>query len=481
MQRLRVPPVALPPLLVVAVAASAGLGAIAGGAPIAAVGFAVVGAALATAIGFRRTRSAFRAAYVTPMQQILAAVRDLRATGAIGRVPELGSPLSCALVRAVNDASSFLHERQRQSQAGLLSLEIAFDRVHSVLQSLGEGVLVVGREGELVLANQAAERYLADDPAQALGRGLDEAVRTGVAATLRDAVADLERRGETTTTLRGVPFERSRLDVAVARVRSPRTGEDRGHVIVLIDVTQNFAVARMKDEFLSSVSHELRTPLTNVVSFAELLTQMPTAHAPEIAEFAGIILAEGRRLARLVDDVLEYNQLETGEITVAAHPVDVGKVAQLAVDAFAQSARAKEIELRLAVDGAPVVAMADQRQLTKVLSRLLDNALKFTAPGGHVVVEVERERDAVTVAVADDGPGIPLALQEKVFERFFQIGDPLTEKPAGAGLGLAIGKSIVEHLGGTIRCEDASSGGARFVLTLAAAPEPATAIARPVG
>ena len=231
---------------------------------------------------------------------------------------------------------------------------------------------------------------------------------------------------------------------------------------------------RLKDEFLSTVSHELRTPLTSIRSFSEILQDDPDMPAAQRGEFLGIVVSESERLTRLINNVLDMAKIEAGRMQWNVTEVDVGEAVEKASASlkglFEQSAKRLTIERPEALP--PV--RADYDRLVQVVINLLSNAEKVCPAGdGLVKVTLRGDGDGVTVSVTDNGPGIPEAQRDTVFDRFYQVRDDDTGNPMGTGLGLAICRRIVEHLGGRIWVETTGPEGSCFrfhIPTRGAAP-----------
>jgi signal transduction histidine kinase len=436
-------------------------------AVVALVGGGVLAAGLVGALWVRRI---VRRDYVDPLRLSLQGLDALRRGDAGRRLPEAGAPIARALARSLNLASAQIDERFRRSQANLMSIEVAFDRIHSVLQSLKEGVVVVDVLGEIVLANRVARRLVKDDGRPLEGRKLVSLMSGALGDQIALGLARIESGNRNRVQLMGLQDGERFFDVYVVPVESNRPDQDFGTVIVIADVTTNHEIARLKDEFLSSVSHELRTPLTNICAFSEILAQVGPANEADWREFVGIMTQESQRLRGLVDDLLNYTRLETGEIKWDLQPVDVGEVALAAGELFRAVAGRRGIEIRTVVaPDACVLALAEREALNQVMARLIDNAVKFTPDGGTIRVTVGALPVGIEVAVEDSGRGVPVEHRETVFEKFSQIGDTLTDKPAGAGLGLPICRRIIDRMGGAIWCEESELGGAQFRFLLPAA------------
>ena len=228
---------------------------------------------------------------------------------------------------------------------------------------------------------------------------------------------------------------------------------------------------RVKDDIMSSVTHELRTPLTSIRAFSELLRDDPRMHLADRVRFLGLIVSEAERLTRLINQTLDLAKIESGRADWNACELDLKEVIEQSMAATSQLFHEKEAHVELDLpDNLPLI-LADRDRLIQVMLNLLSNAAKFLTPGsGRVRVALCRLADQLEVCVADNGPGIRPEDQELVFEKFRQVGDTMTAKPSGTGLGLPISRRIVEHLGGRLWVESVPGEGATFRFTLPLAP-----------
>jgi signal transduction histidine kinase len=230
---------------------------------------------------------------------------------------------------------------------------------------------------------------------------------------------------------------------------------------------------RLKDDFVATVNHELRTPLTSIRTFSEILRDHPDLPLSERQEFLRVVVTETERLTRLINELLDLSKIEAGGATPAMIPVDLAAVANECAAAMAQVFAANRVKLRLDLGNAPAWTTGDRDRLVQVIVNLLGNAAKFSPAGrGRVTLGIGGAREAVELFVADNGPGIRPADREIVFERFRQVGDALTDKPGGAGLGLAICRRIIAQHGGDIWVEGDPGQGAIFRVRLPRADAP---------
>jgi hypothetical protein len=227
---------------------------------------------------------------------------------------------------------------------------------------------------------------------------------------------------------------------------------------------------RMKDDFVSHVSHELRTPLTSIRSLSEILHDNPDLDVAARGKFLSVIIQEAERLTRLINQVLDLAKMEAGRAEWQMAEVDPREAVEHAASATAQLFEDERVKLEVHVaDDVPKV-LADRDRLVQVLINLLSNAAKFCEPGvGRVWVSVQAQPGALRIDVRDNGPGLSEKDQEIAFEKFRQVGDTLTDKPRGTGLGLPISREIIQHFGGRLWVESVLGRGATFSFVIPAA------------
>lgn len=224
---------------------------------------------------------------------------------------------------------------------------------------------------------------------------------------------------------------------------------------------------KLKGSFLDAVSHELRTPLSSVLGFAEFLEdELGGPLSPQQHAFVTEILKGGRRLQELIDDLLSLSQLNSGAIRLLLQPTDLCQTIRDTAAIFRGEAEKRALSLSLSIPASTQPIPVDPDRIGEVIFQLLSNALKFTPPGGHVTVSLTEDVDGYTVAVKDDGIGISAADQARLFNRFFQANASSTRVAGGAGIGLALSKSLVEAHGGFIGCTSEPGRGTCFWFTL---------------
>lgn len=252
------------------------------------------------------------------------------------------------------------------------------------------------------------------------------------------------------------------------RARLRRTAGVPSHAVgVIHDVTEQRAAERIKDEIIAVVSHELRTPLTMILAPLLMLERGQLDPKSEAGrELIRHALESTNHMTRLVQDIFDLGRLRTGHLTIKTRPIDL--TAFLRAEGEARGAHEGPGPTIAIEAAAGLRVQADPDRLQQVLTNLLNNAVAASPPQGRITVTASRRGDEIRLAVADQGPGVPPELREKVFERFHQLTPAHKRSRGGTGLGLTIAKHIVERHGGRIWIEDAPGGGALVVFTLPA-------------
>jgi signal transduction histidine kinase/microcompartment protein CcmK/EutM len=223
-------------------------------------------------------------------------------------------------------------------------------------------------------------------------------------------------------------------------------------------------IDEMKTSFIANVSHELRTPLTSIRAFSEILLTMEV-DAETTHEFVGMINTESERLTRLINDVLDITKIEAGYVEWNVDDLDLQTLLATSVKTFSSLAEEKNLRLDLVIPETLPLVRGNWDRITQVLANLMGNALKFTTQGS-ITLSCEVLDSAVHIHVADTGIGIAPEHQGRIFEKFHQVGDTLTDKPKGTGLGLCICREIVMHHGGQMWVKSVLGAGSTFSFSL---------------
>lgn len=332
------------------------------------------------------------------------------------------------------------------------------DRLSSMLSGMVEGVLVIDRDGRVVVANVSAAQIL-DCDGELVGRTVAEAIRHPAA---REAIASTIREGRPTEAeIDALGRDRRAVALNVQPLSSAAGG---GVVAVLHDVTRLRRLETMRRDFVSNVSHELKTPLASIQSYAESLIDGALAEPDTARRFAEAIHRNAARMGRLVKDLLELSQLEAQGPEQRVH--EVVSVAEIASE-VAETTRLREHGVKIDTEVPDdLQAQGDPEGVARMLFNLVDNAVKYGGRSGRVRITGERDGSWIRLSVSDDGPGIEERHLSRIFERFYRVDAGRARHQGGTGLGLAIVKHLAESMGGGVEVASRPGQGTSFTVRL---------------
>jgi two-component system phosphate regulon sensor histidine kinase PhoR len=335
------------------------------------------------------------------------------------------------------------------------------EQLQAVLNGMVEGVLVVDPEQRILLGNQQLRDFFGV-ASELRGRTALEAIRHAeLAAVLKAA----ENADEPVSRAIEVAHPAHRT-LRVHAVRLPPAGDARvGTVAVLHDVTELMQLEKMRREFVANASHELRTPLAAIRGFAETLLGSSALSDADRRAYLEVIDRHARRLSTLVGDLLELSKIESRETSFERVAIDIDKLAETLLHDLAPRLAEKQLSASLRSER-PGIAWSDAQSCEQILSNLLDNAIKYTEPGGSIALRIGGDDRSVRVDVADTGIGIPQRDLGRIFERFYRVDQARSLSQGGTGLGLAIVKHLVQSLGGEIEVESQLGRGSTFSVSL---------------
>ena len=415
-----------------------------------------------------------------------------------GRVDNELRQLNASLDDRVRARSVQLAERNAELAERRAELELAHERMQALLDALPDLMFELDPDGFFVNVHAPADSVLRTAPELFLGHHIQEMVEGEMSSAVQAAMERIRRtqtfevleyhvstaEGATLTLeCRLVPRRDGGILAIIRDVsgQAERERAQREHALQLAaaNVQLQRAVAA-KDQFLASVSHELRTPLAAMLGLTEILLDEPGDLTDQQRSSLETVQVSGHHLLALVNELLDLDRLRRGATTLELADVDLGAVAREVVDHVGPSADDRGVRLELllappassgpggvAPDPALLRVRADLPRVRQVLLNLLDNAVKFTNPGGSVGVQVwVPGPDEVAVAVWDTGEGIATHDQDRIFEPFTQVQGGLARRHPGSGLGLAVVAEVVALHAGRVEVESAASRGSRFTVTL---------------
>jgi two-component system, OmpR family, sensor histidine kinase SenX3 len=252
------------------------------------------------------------------------------------------------------------------------------------------------------------------------------------------------------------------------RVRAEPLDSRGGVVVVIEDVTEELETQRIRREFVAHASHELKSPVASMQTLAEALRHAVREDPSAAQRFADRIEFESARLGRLIGDLLDLSRLEDPE-ALPQEVVDLSAGAKRVLEDAEHEAVSKEITFDVEIsDG--VFVKGDEAQMAVLVRNLVENAVRYTPEGGRVSVDVYQEKESAVVRVSDNGIGIPMEAQGRVFERFYRVDRARSRDRGGTGLGLAIVKHVAELHGGIVELESELGRGSIFTARVPAVP-----------
>ena len=343
-------------------------------------------------------------------------------------------------------------------------------RTTSVIQNMVEGVVVVDDQGKILMMNPAAESIYGETLAKTAGTSITDKTSDQFVVTMATNLqnsGDADVKPDVKTA--GADDVKKTLKASSAVVQT-EAGKVVGVVTALPDATKIRELQRMQRDFVAHVTHELRAPLSSIRAALEIIqSEFGAKMETEETRMLATALKNSDRLADMINGILDFSKLESGQMSVFPKPVEPEKIAKEAVDGLQPWAQKKRIELVLTAPGGLPLVDADSPRTVQVIVNLLSNAIKFTPAGGKITVKLSRRTEIastfVAFAVSDTGPGIPKEEQKRVFEKFAQIAGGETHV-GGTGLGLSIAKALVSLQKGTMWIESEPGSGATFLFTL---------------
>jgi two-component system phosphate regulon sensor histidine kinase PhoR len=353
--------------------------------------------------------------------------------------------------------SSLERDRARR----LAEIEQNHQQLQTILGAMTEGVLAVGPDKSILLANDAGRQLLEFTLPKPVGRPLLEATRV---RPVIEAVTRALASPETVTTEFDAPgLQRRTLSLRATRL----PGEPcPGVMVVLHDLSELRRLENLRHELVANVSHELKTPLAAIKAYAETLRLGAINDPDNNIAFVRRIEEQSDRLLELILDILQVARLEQGQETFEIESVPLFDVIEHCVQQFVDVASAKQVILRVAALDESLAVLADEEGLHTILSNLIDNAIKYTPAGGQVDVRLQADERNVTIEVADTGIGIAEKDQSRVFERFYRVDRARSRELGGTGLGLSIVKHLTQAFGGSVGLVSSPGEGSTFRVQL---------------
>jgi len=407
--------------------------------------------------GYLLTRGITRSLGRLRWMAVQVASGDLASRTGVNTNDELGE-----LAMALNEMASELQSRVRR-------LAAEEERSNQLLNIMSDGVLLVDEDGRFIRGNPAAGQILGVDLKNMSDRPMVFAARNFPARALAQKAAKAAGPITEVVELAG----RRYLFVEVIPLQLSE--DERGQTLFIMrDETARLETERMRRDFATNVSHELKTPLAGLLLLAETLQHAIREDPQEAERFAARLLSEIDRLSELTSDLLTLSRLEDETAPEDAHlaRLDLANLAKQTAAELRPLADAKRQRLTIQTSGS-VRVLGDEVTLRTLIRNLLDNAFRYTDPEGHIHLSASAEKDTsgdvwAVLSVKDDGVGIPVADQARIFERFYRVDKARSRDTGGTGLGLSIVRHVAERHGGRVAVESDLGIGSTFTVWIPA-------------
>lgn len=365
------------------------------------------------------------------------------------------SPSNTTSIGSLGRALNVFSERLRRMEN---KRDRERDRLNTLLARMAGGALLLNRHGRVRMINPAAAEFLRVDS--------QSVVRKSLAQVVWDyRITEVWQR-----CVKSGVEENETIDLDSGRsVRVTVTpflkGADRGHLVILQDLSQMRRLEKIRRDFVSNVSHELRTPLASLKALVDTLRDGALDDPPAAIHFLGRIEIEVDKMTQMVEELLELSRIESGQFPLKLAIATVEEIVQPAVERLLPQSQRADVQITVELTPNLPTVLADVERLHQVVINLVHNAIKFTPSGGKITISAHATDDEqVAIAVADTGTGIPERDVSRIFERFYKTDR--ARSGGGTGLGLAISKHIVQVHHGRIWVESQEGVGSTFTFSL---------------
>lgn len=367
--------------------------------------------------------------------------------------------------RTLQKEAEFLRSERERS---LRDVATEKSRVKTIINCMGDGILVCDRDSCIVLANPAASRMLEIPESRLLGNYVSQSnLHSELSRTIEDSLKTEDSAYTSISQELSIGDSRETfLRAHTAPVRND-LGEIMGSVTVLQDISHLKELDKMKSEFIAMVAHELRAPIATV---EQQLTVIIGGMAGELNEKQQQMITRAKERTRsvltLIKDLLDFSKIEAGKMVQYKEPLSLAEVIPRVVEAMKADAEGKNIRIEILHPLSGSIIQADQNSMEGILNNLISNAIKYTPDGGRVTISLDDDDSFVKVSVTDTGIGIKGEDIPRIFDKFYRVKSSDTRQIVGTGLGLSIVKSIVDAHMGTISVESTEGKGTTFSVLL---------------
>ncbi|WP_078414009.1 two-component system histidine kinase PnpS [Priestia abyssalis] len=341
--------------------------------------------------------------------------------------------------------------------------EMQQDRLRTLIENMGSGLILIDSRGYINLVNKAYKEQFEIEPSDYLYHLYYEAFQHKEVIALVEEVFMTEVKSRKQLVL-PIKIERKHFDVYGAPIIG-LNDEWKGIVLVFHDISELKKLEQMRKDFVANVSHELKTPITSIKGFAETLLEGAGEDGQLREQFLNIILNESHRMQGLIQDLLDLSKIEQQGFTLTIQSIQLQETFEEIFLMLSGKAADKEIDLQLQLPEEPLYIEADPLRLKQIFINLISNGITYTPAGGSIRISTKEESDRVKISVEDTGIGISKEEIPRIFERFYRVDRARSRNSGGTGLGLAIVKHLVEAHRGKIEVASQVGKGTIFTVT----------------
>lgn len=335
-------------------------------------------------------------------------------------------------------------------------------RLEAVFLSMFEGVMVIDQKSRIVIVNKALRDLLSIE-GNVEGRNAIEVIRN---AEIQDAADSVLKMKTGVLSKEIIVLDTTEKHILLHAVPVVRGGINEAAVLVFHDITELRRLERIRRDFTANVSHELRTPVSNIQGYAETLLQGALNDRKNAGEFIEIILSESKRLAGLINDILDLSKIESGEAGLQLDRNSLRGMVENVYKITSRNIKEKHIDFIVDIADTAEYVFCDRAKIEQVLYNLIDNAVKYTDKKGAIKISSREQDNFIRIDVTDSGIGIAEEHIPRIFERFYRVDKARSRELEGTGLGLAIVKHIVQSHTGEVQVKSSPFKGSTFSFTL---------------
>ena len=332
------------------------------------------------------------------------------------------------------------------------------NQIETILLHMTDGIIAFNMEGEIILINPAAKKFLSIRPEDITFDDIFGKFKLGINM---EKIIYLENW---TSTEQRIQVEDKYMNVFFAPFKN-ETDRPNGVIAVIQDITEHVRLDNMQKEFVADVSHELKTPITSIMGYADTLLE--GEYDKETQEkFLNVIASEARRMARLVTDLLTLSRYDNNKKRTRKESFDLGELVKKCQDKLAIEIKKKNHNVNCFVTADVPPVYADKDDIERVVLNILTNSIKYTPEGGEIKIYVGFVYNDAYIKIFDNGIGIPEEDLSRIFERFYRVDKARTREMGGTGLGLSIAKEILDKNGGSIDIKSTVGQGTEDVIKI---------------